>query len=84
MPCHVMSSVHVARTIGSPRHACTRRRRTREGPELASVQTPRRAVAPQGVGGRANKRPAVVPSSRRGRVPLWLMAISVRTSIEAM
>ena len=30
----------VARGMGSPRQACNRRRRTREGPEPACVQTP--------------------------------------------
>ena len=29
-----------ARGMGSPRHVCNRRRRTREGPEPACVQTP--------------------------------------------
>ena len=29
-----------ARGMGSPRHGCNRRRRTREGPEPACVQTP--------------------------------------------
>ena len=30
----------MAREVESPRQACNRRRRTREGPELACVQTP--------------------------------------------
>ena len=34
------TSRRMARWMGSPRHVRNRRRRTREGPELASVQTP--------------------------------------------
>ena len=36
----VTMSISVARRMGSPRHALNRRRRTREGPEPACVQTP--------------------------------------------
>ena len=55
-----------ARGMGSPMYAQNRRRRTREGPEPACVQT---FCLPGGTrrGGRANERPAVVPSSRRGK-----------------
>ena len=51
---------------GSPRRTVNRRRRAREGPELACVQTP---FPGSGTcrGGRANECAAVVPSSRRGK-----------------
>ena len=54
----------------SPRHAFNRRLRTREGPEPACVQTHllRGGTRQRG---RANQRPAVVPSSRRGKNLQW-------------
>ena len=53
---------------GSSRLESNRRRRTREGPEIASVRAP---WARNGAAGtkRVNKRPAVVLSSRRRGVP---------------
>ena len=48
----------VAREMGFPRHASNRRRRTREGPEPACVQTPLRSgVAHAGKEGRINVLP---------------------------
>ena len=49
---------------GSPRHDSNRRRPTREGPEPACVQT---LCSRHRRERRANFRPAVVPSSRRGK-----------------
>ena len=47
-----------ARGMGSPRHVCNKRRRTREGPEPACVQTPFfLGVAHAGRGGRINVLP---------------------------
>ena len=55
----------MASEMGSPRHVTNKWWRTREGPELACVQTPfLSGVARRGR--RANKRLAVVPSSRQG------------------
>ena len=52
-----LSSSKVAREMGSPRHACDRRRRTRKGPEPACVQTPCVGVAQAGEEGRFNVLP---------------------------
>ena len=57
----------VARGMGSPRHATNRRRRTRKGPEPASVLSPSGLWGGTRRGGRMNEHPAVVPSSRRGK-----------------
>ena len=51
---------------GVPRQVRNRRRRTREGPEPACVQTPFRQRRGTRRGGRLNQHPAVVPPSRRG------------------
>ena len=51
----------------SPRHACNKRRRTREGPELVCVRAPFQSwVAHAGEEGRVNVLPW---SSRRGLAP---------------
>ena len=56
----------MAREMESPRHVFNRRRRTREGPEPKCVRAPLdRRWHTQGR--RANQRPAVVPSCRRGK-----------------
>ena len=48
----------MAREMGSPKHVCNRRRRTREGPEPACVQTPfLSGVAHAGGEGRINVLP---------------------------
>ena len=56
----------VARGMGSPRHAANRRRRARKGPEPVRVLAPSDNRGGAHGGERANDRPAVVPSSRRG------------------
>ena len=53
--------------MGSPRQVPNRRRRTREGPEPACVQTPSGFRGGSRRERRMNQHPAVVPSSRRGR-----------------
>ena len=59
-----------ARGMGSPRHAPNKRRRTREDPEPACVQTLWTSGGARRRG-RANQRPAVVPSCRRGKYLQW-------------
>ena len=64
---NIAEKIVVARGMGSPRPALNRRRRTREGPELACVQTP---IRPGGTrrGGRVNEHPAVgLPARSSGR-----------------
>ena len=56
---------------GPPRQILNRRRRTREGPASACVQTPFPHRDGACKGGRANWRPAVVPSCRRGKNLQW-------------
>ena len=56
----------VARGMGSSRRASNRRRRANEGPEPACVSHFCSRAAHVG-GRRANQRPAVVPSCRRGK-----------------
>ena len=50
----LLSRLSVAREMGSTRHALNRRRRTREGPELACVQTPFNLWSGTRKGGRMN------------------------------
>ena len=53
--------------MGSPRRVGNRRRRTREGPESACVQTSFTSGVAHTGGGGDNERPVVAPSSQRAK-----------------